>query len=121
MSPGRILCVDDDAQVRTFTARVLGSAGQEARGQLAERQFAGMLCDINLPGESGLELLRDVRLSHPEVATVMVTGRDEAELSERALYRTACVKRNALTLMARERGAAFDPAVVDAFLGSRDA
>jgi len=94
MSPSRILCVDDDAQVRRFIARVLGSAGHEcvpaataaqARVLLAEKPFAAVLCDINLDGESGLDLLRDLRVDHPDVAAVMVTGRDEPALADRAL------------------------------------
>jgi putative two-component system response regulator len=92
-SIGPILCVDDDAQVRTFIARVLDSAGHEcvaaadateARALLAETAFSAILCDINLPGESGLELLRDLRADHPEVAAVMVTGRDEPALADTA-------------------------------------
>jgi putative two-component system response regulator len=94
VSPGRILCVDDDEQVRRFIARILDSAGHEcvpaanaaeARTLLAEKPFAAVLCDINLPGESGLDLLRDLRTDHPGVATVMVTGRDEPALADTAL------------------------------------
>lgn len=95
MRAGPILCVDDDAQVRTFIARVLDSAGHvcvaaadatEARALLAETAFSAVLCDINLPGESGLELLRDLRTEHPEIATVMVTGRDEPALADTARH-----------------------------------
>lgn len=94
MSRGPILCVDDDEQVRRFIARVLDTAGHEcvaaastaeARRLLAEKSFAAVLCDINLPGESGLELLRDLRTDHPDVATVMVTGRAETALADAAL------------------------------------
>lgn len=94
MSPGRILCVDDDEQVRRFIAGVLDPAGHEcvpaasaaeARTLLAEKPFAAVLCDINLPGESGLDLLRDLRTEHPGVAAVMVTGRDERALADTAL------------------------------------
>jgi putative two-component system response regulator len=91
---GRVLCVEDDEQVRTFIAHVLDDAGHEvvaaadvdeARRRLAEESFAAVLCDINLPGSSGLELLRELREQHPEVATVMVTGRDDPSVADRAL------------------------------------
>jgi putative two-component system response regulator len=94
MSALPILCVDDDEQVRRFIARVLDSAGHEcvaaastaeARVLLAEKSFAAVLCDINLPGESGLDLLRELRANHPDVAAVMVTGRDEPALADTAL------------------------------------
>jgi putative two-component system response regulator len=91
---GRVLCVDDDVQVRKLIARVLDDAGHEclsagtvdeARTLLAQYSFAAVLCDINLPGSSGLELLRELRANHPDVATVMVTGRDDPSIADRAL------------------------------------
>jgi putative two-component system response regulator len=91
---GRVLCIDDDVQVRTFIARVLDDAGHEvvgaadaheARLRLAEQAFSAVLCDINLPGSSGLDLLRELREHHPELATVMVTGRDDPTVADRAL------------------------------------
>ena len=92
---GRVLCVDDDAQVRGVIARLLESAGHEcvaagdadeARALLHDEPFAVVLCDINLPGRSGLELLREVRTDHPDVATLVVTGRDDPTIADRALH-----------------------------------
>lgn len=94
MNSDRILCVDDDEQVRTLIRRVLDQAGHdcvaaadvdEARRLLDEQSFAAVLCDINMPGSSGLELLRELHLAHPDVATVMVTGRDDLQVADRAL------------------------------------
>lgn len=94
MSVGKVLCVDDDAQVRRVIARVLESAGHEcvcagdadeARAILQSDAFSAVLCDINLPGRSGLELLREVRSNHPDVATLVVTGRDDPTIADRAL------------------------------------
>jgi len=91
---GRVLCVDDDAQVRGVIARVLQSAGHEcvaaadadeARARLEDEPFSVVLCDINLPGRSGLDLLREVRANHPDVATLVVTGRDDPTIADRAL------------------------------------
>lgn len=91
---GRILCVDDDAHVRGVIARVLQGAGHEcvaaadadeARARLADEPFSVVLCDINLPGRSGLDLLREVRANHPDVATLVVTGRDDPTIADRAL------------------------------------
>jgi putative two-component system response regulator len=89
-----ILCVDDDAQVCRLIARVLEDAGhdcvsvgsaEEARRLLDERSFAVVLCDIGLPGRSGLDLVAELGRAHPEVATVMVTGRHDPEIAETAL------------------------------------
>ena len=91
---GRVLCVDDDEQVRGLIQRVLDSAGHEcvpaatadeARALLEDGQFSAVLFDINLPDSSGLELLRELRQQHPHVAAVMVTGRDDPTIADRAL------------------------------------
>jgi putative two-component system response regulator len=89
-----ILCVDDDAQIRGLISRVLVASGhdcvtvdsaEEARRILDEQSFAVVLCDIGLPGRSGLELVGELRDTHPEVATVMVTGRDDPAVAEAAM------------------------------------
>jgi len=94
-----ILCVDDDAQVRGLISRVLADSGhdcvsvgsaEEARRILDERSFEVMLCDIGLPGRSGLDLVAELGRTHPEIATVMVTGRNDPEIAETALRLGAC-------------------------------
>jgi putative two-component system response regulator len=89
-----ILCVDDDAQVRGLISRLLADSGhdcvsvgsaEEARGILEERSFAVVLCDICLPGRSGLELVEELARTHPEIATVMVTGRNDPKIADKAL------------------------------------
>jgi DNA-binding NtrC family response regulator len=95
-----ILCVDDDAQVRNLIPRLLAGSGhtcisvgsaEEARRVLQERPFAVVLCDICLPGRSGLELVEELARTHPEIATVMVTGRNDPRSQTRrcASVRTA--------------------------------
>jgi putative two-component system response regulator len=89
-----ILCVEDDVQVRGFISRVLTDSGhdcvsvgsaEEARRILDERSFQVVLCDIGLPGRSGLDLVAELGRTHPEIATVMVTGRDDPEIADTAL------------------------------------
>jgi putative two-component system response regulator len=89
-----ILCVDDDEQVRRYIARVLTASGhdcvtagstEEARRVLDERPFSVVLCDIGLPGGSGLDLVAELGRTHPEVATVVVTGQDDPDVAETAL------------------------------------
>jgi len=90
----RVLVVDDDDPVARLMARVIGSGGYEcdvagdaaaARAALAARPYALVLCDMGLPGESGLDLARDVRYRYPETATVFVTGMDDRTLADEAL------------------------------------
>lgn len=88
-----ILCVDDDPHVRSCIKHVLNAAGHrcdcagdahEARRLLAVHDYAVVLCDIGLPGESGLVLLSELA-PLPATATVMVTGNDDPHTADRAL------------------------------------
>jgi putative two-component system response regulator len=90
----RVLCVDDDAQVRALIARVVITAGYEcvgagtvddARQLLADEDFSVVLCDIGLPGRSGLELLEELGKTRPDIATIMVTGHDHVGIVDAAL------------------------------------
>jgi putative two-component system response regulator len=90
----RILYVDDDAPVRNLAQRILERRGYrcdvaagaaEATACLAGDDYAVVLTDVDMPGQSGLELLKEVRWSHPALAVVMVTAYDRAELYEAAL------------------------------------
>jgi putative two-component system response regulator len=44
-----------------------------------------MLCDVTMPGETGIELIRDVLVEHEGLAAIMVTGNDDTSTAERAL------------------------------------
>jgi putative two-component system response regulator len=91
-----VLVVDDEPQVRQVIKRILerhgfrcelAASAEEARVSLetSGHRFQLMLCDVNMPGESGLELIRDTVSSHPEVAALMVTGIDDPGLAESAI------------------------------------
>src|SRR5262249_25499670 len=41
--------------------------------------------DVTMPGETGLELIRDVLVAHRDLAAIMVTGNDDTALAEDAL------------------------------------
>ena len=93
---GYVLVVDDEPQVQQVIRRILerhgfecelAASAEEARNLLEadDKHFQLMLCDVNMPGESGLELLRDALVDHPEVAALMVTGADDPSLAESAI------------------------------------
>jgi putative two-component system response regulator len=90
----KVLVVDDEAYVRKLLTRILAENGYDtvaaedatsARELLEGNDIALMLCDLNMPGESGLSLLRHVRLHHPRTAALMVTGVDDPLLAEELL------------------------------------
>lgn len=88
----RILAVDDRPEILRLIERSLGSAYEvapatdvpAARARLTECPFDLVLCDIEMPGESGLELAREMAAEHPHTAVVLVTGEDDPEVAEHA-------------------------------------
>lgn len=87
----KILIVDDEEDIRLLLEQILEKKGYacvlaadagEARDCLKEHDCDLVLCDINMPGESGLELIRDVSAKYRDVAVVMVTGVDDPVVAE---------------------------------------
>ncbi len=94
----RVLVADDDEPIRRLLTRVLSRNGyecdeaadaEEALAQLERGGFSVLLCDIDMPGLSGLELLEGLTERYPDLATVMVTGTDDTEVADAALERGA--------------------------------
>jgi putative two-component system response regulator len=92
--PIKVLIIDDDAIFRQATALVLddegyetrqASTGADARGCLdAAPDIAAVLCDIQIPGESGLDLLAHLAADFPDLAIVMTTGADDPQTANLA-------------------------------------
>lgn len=79
----RILVIEDDASVSTMLERTLTKAGHEvtlagtgAEGQkaLAGGTFELVILDKNLPDMDGMRLLKDFRVTHPEVPAIVITA-----------------------------------------------
>ncbi|MEW6615894.1 MAG: HD domain-containing phosphohydrolase [Thermodesulfobacteriota bacterium] len=89
-----ILVIDDEKPIRRLLGGMLDVAGYkcslaadavEARSLIKSQNFDLILCDVNMPGESGLDLTRYVLAEHQETAVVMVSGVDDPEIAETAL------------------------------------
>jgi putative two-component system response regulator len=108
-----IVIVDDDRPMRSLLRELLerhgytcreAADGDEARRLLSQRPAELLLCDVTLGRESGLDLVRDLRRTHPETAALMVSGIDEPEVWEAALelgcygYLTKPVPESALAI-----------------------
>ena len=83
MQSTRILIVDDELIMRESLAGWLerdghevntAASGEAALAMCAERRFDILLVDIKMEGISGLEVLRRVKESDPDVAVVMITA-----------------------------------------------
>jgi DNA-binding NtrC family response regulator len=81
--PLKVLFVDDEeAFVRTMAERMalrdLGGevalSGQQALDMLAGDVPDVMVLDLKMPGLDGMEVLRRVKRSHPQVAVIIMTG-----------------------------------------------
>ena len=80
---GRILIIDDEANVRRLLSRVLQRAGflvegvvsgAEALRLLPENQFHLVYLDIRMPDMSGLDVLKEIRLSWPDLPVTLLTA-----------------------------------------------
>lgn len=94
MVKGRILVVDDEAFIRDIVSRKLTAEGFEctqaedadrALSLLARESFDCIVSDIRMPGMSGVELLRKVRMTDKDVAVVMATGAPDMDVALEAM------------------------------------
>jgi two-component system, OmpR family, KDP operon response regulator KdpE len=87
MSEGRILVVDDESQIRRVMRTALAmhgyevfeaTNGQEALGLIRSSDYDLVLLDVNMPGKSGVETCREIRVIGSNPAIIMITVRDSA-------------------------------------------
>ena len=83
----RILIVDDEETIRTLFALSLSEHYEcvtaadtpEALRLLAARQFALVISDVQMPGLSGVELLRKIISDFPDTVVIMMSGIDRSQ------------------------------------------
>lgn len=89
-----ILIVDDEEAARRLLARILEQNGyscstvadaDEATAHLRQETVALVITDLDMPGRSGLELIKDITREHPGVATLMVTGKGDRTIAKSVL------------------------------------
>jgi DNA-binding NarL/FixJ family response regulator len=92
----RVLIADDHAVVRAGlrqfletdpSIREIGEAatGREALEQLRIGTWNLLLLDINMPDRSGLDVLRQVRSTHPETSVLVLSGFPERQYAVNVL------------------------------------
>ncbi len=91
-----ILIADDHANVRRGLRELLvdafpdahfpeASNGDEVLTQLVGFQPDVLLLDINMPGRSGFEVLKDVKQIYPQLPVIMVSVQAESQYALRCL------------------------------------
>ncbi|HEY7893645.1 MAG TPA: HD domain-containing phosphohydrolase [Gemmatimonadaceae bacterium] len=92
--PKRLLVVDDEDSIRTALSRFLSSrgfdvenaaSGQAALRLLGRERFTVMLCDVRMPGMTGLDVLHQALADDPDLAVVMLTAVNDAVTATEAL------------------------------------
>lgn len=92
----KILLVDDHPLLLEGLARMIsaesglgvcGMAGdvQEALSQVESLQPELVITDLTLPGRNGLELIKDLAATHPEIPVIVLSMHDEMIYAERVL------------------------------------
>jgi DNA-binding NarL/FixJ family response regulator len=92
----RILLVDDHPFMRAGLAQLIerqadlaicGEAGDPAAAsrELENTRPDLVLTDITMPGRSGLEFIKDLKATHPDLPILVVSMHDEVIYAERAL------------------------------------
>jgi DNA-binding NtrC family response regulator len=96
--PAQVLIVDDEPVILDVLGRILEKNGHQiskvldaeaAVRLLYERAFHVVITDKNLPGISGLELLKQIKELSPETDVVMMTGYSSKEAAIEALNKGA--------------------------------
>jgi DNA-binding NtrC family response regulator len=83
-----VLVVDDEAEFRDLTVKILNKRGINARGAESGEQALEILrhalidvvlLDVKMPGMDGIETLRQIRIQNPLVEVVLLTGHASVE------------------------------------------
>ncbi|MGV1099227.1 sigma-54-dependent transcriptional regulator [Thiovibrio sp. JS02] len=89
----KILIIDDEASIRDSLSGILSDEGFQpvcaedgTRGLaiLEEDRFDLVLLDIWMPGLDGMEVLRQIRESYPDLAVIMISGHGTIETAVQA-------------------------------------
>ena len=92
----KILIVDDEADSRVFIKEAVSAALKDIKITIAENgivaieqaksnDFDLVIIDLIMPFMSGIESLKVIHMSEPDLPIIVVTGTDNNEMKEEAL------------------------------------
>src|SRR5437764_799627 len=94
VNAARILVVDDEDTIRLVLAKYLrtrgfdvatAESGDAALEALAASRFELMLCDVRMPGLSGVEIVATALEEHPDLGIVMLSAVNDAPTATDAM------------------------------------
>jgi two-component system invasion response regulator UvrY len=105
-----ILIADDHAVVRRGLKEILADAlpgtdfseagnGDEVLSSLAKTRTALLVLDINMPGRSGMDVLRDVKHTYPRLPVIILSVHPEDQ------YAVRCLRAGAAAYINKESAA----------------
>ena len=89
-----VAVVDDDKDFRASVARLLRSVGLDARVFASVAEYLRseppdcptcLILDIRLPGQSGLDLQRELNARHSELPIIFITGHGDIPMTVQAM------------------------------------
>jgi len=93
-----ILVVDDEPSIRSLFSKYLTNAGyflkeasclKEAKEAIKSLQFNAVLLDMMLPDGNGIDWIKDLRETSPDVAIIVITGGGDIPVAVEAIRRGA--------------------------------
>jgi DNA-binding NtrC family response regulator len=93
-SLGRVLVIDDEAEIRESLETLLqlegytvtsAATGTEGTTLLGERSFDIVLLDLALPDKNGMDVLSEIHMVNPQQPVIMITAYGTVENAVRAM------------------------------------
>jgi DNA-binding NarL/FixJ family response regulator len=92
----KVIIADDHEIVREGLKQIISRAsdmkveaeavnGQEVLDQLRNRSFDVVVLDINMPGRSGFEILKDIKVDYPKLPVLVLSVHPEDQIGVRIL------------------------------------
>jgi CheY-like chemotaxis protein len=87
--PEKVLVVDDDREFRALARSILEPAGFEVLesghiddclAQLRSQAVGAVVLDMVMPGRDGIEAVREIKSSFPEIRIVAVSGAEQSDV-----------------------------------------
>lgn len=114
----KVFVVEDHAVMREMLRALIlrepdmafcgdAETGSEALTKIPASSPDVILVDVSLPGMSGIELLEQLRVKHPELPALVITGHDGAVYAEQAFRAGArgfIMKGDPFAIMTATRG-----------------
>src|SRR5689334_12083342 len=93
-SPGAVLIIDDEAEIRESLQTLLemegyevetAATGQQGLNRIGQRTFDLILLDLALPDRNGMEILSELRSQDPGLSVMMITAYGTVENAVKAI------------------------------------